>query len=227
MFMLRRAFMTILSLVSAGVSACIPYAVATTATPVAERATTLSATAMPSIAMFDSAGGRSWLSLDTEARIPINDQSDAGFRVVGASGVVVNYKRLLTDSAARVRVAVMPGFGFVNFASHAHFEATLLISGYEPRGTATRVDRGALFVPYGGLRVMQVAPLSPDAVHDTPTAGGFLGLRIGSAELGVSPEVGVFYDHSALGVRRGNTVVVPSLNVHGDELIRVLRQGLR
>jgi hypothetical protein len=121
----------------------------------------------------------------------------------------------------------MPGFGFVNFASHAHFEATLLVSGYEPMGAATRVERSPLFVPYGGLRVMQVAPLSPDAVHDTPTAGGFLGLRIGSPEFGVSPEVGVFYDHSALGVRKGNVVVVPSLNFHGDELIRILRQGLR
>jgi len=219
--------MTILSLVAAGLSACIPYAVGTTATPAAERETTLSATAMPSIALFDSTGGRSWLSVDAETRFPIDARSDAGFRVVGGSGVVVNYKRLLTDSAARMRVAVMPGFGFVNFASHAHFEATLLVSGYEPMGAATRVEHGSQFVPYGGLRVMQVAPLSPDAVHDTPTAGGFLGLRIGSPEFGISPEVGVFYDHSALGVRKGNMVVVPSLNFHGDELIRILRQGLR
>lgn len=225
--MLRHTFIIVLSIASAGVSGCIPYAVGTTATPARARATTLSAMAMPSIAVFDSAGGRSWLSLDTETRIPIDDRSDAGFRVVGGSGVVANYKRLLTDSAARMRVAVMPSFGFLNFASHAHFEATLLVSGYEPRGPATRVERGSLFAPYGRLRVMQVAPLSPDAVHDTPTAGGFFGLRIGSPEFGVSPEVGVFYDHSALGVRKGNTIVVPSLNFHGDELIRILRQGLR
>ena len=40
---------------------------------------------------------------------------------------------------------------------------------------------------------MQVAPLGYRAVHDTPTAGGFLGLRIGSPDFGVSPEVGVYY----------------------------------
>jgi hypothetical protein len=211
-----------------GVSGCIPYAVGTTATPVAPgaRATTLSAMAMPSIITFDSAGGRSWMSLDSETRIPIDNRSDAGFRVVGGSGVVVNYKRLLTDTATRTRVAVMPGFGFVNFASHAHFEATLLVSGYESREQATRLERGSRFVPYGGLRVMQVAPLSPDAVHDTPTAGGFLGVKIGSAAFGISPEVGVFYDRSALRVRKGNIVVVPSVNFHGDELIRILRLGL-
>jgi hypothetical protein len=69
---------------------------------------------------------------------------------------------------------------------------------------------------------MQVAPLNRDAVHDRPTAGGFLGLKIGRNDLGVSPEVGVFYDHSALEVRRGDLVVVPSINVHGDQLVRAI-----
>jgi hypothetical protein len=70
---------------------------------------------------------------------------------------------------------------------------------------------------------MQVAPLHSDAVHDRPTAGGFVGVRFGRATFGVSPEIGVFYDHSALGVRKGNVVVVPTLAFHGDELIDIIR----
>src|SRR5262245_14181695 len=101
--MLRQISITFRSLVFVGVWGCIPYAVGTTATPLpaGQRATTVSAMAMPSIAVFDSTGGRSWMSLDTETRFGIDNRSDAGFRVVGASGVVVNYKRLLTDSATR------------------------------------------------------------------------------------------------------------------------------
>jgi hypothetical protein len=56
-----------------------------------------------------------------------------------------------------------------------------------------------------------VAPLSRSAVSDSPTAGGFLGLRIGREQLGISPEVGVYYDRSALGVRSHDVIVVPAL----------------
>src|SRR5688572_8425077 len=173
----RHAFTAIFSIAAAGLSGCIPYSVGTTATPVpsGQRATTLSVTAMPSFALFDSTGGR-WMSLDGDSRLPIDNRSDVGFRAVGGAGLVVSYKRLLSDSSSKTRVAVMPGFGFLNLASHAHFETTLLVSGYEPQGSAARVDGRPPLVPYGGLRVMQVAPLSSDAVHDAPTAGGFFGL---------------------------------------------------
>ena len=76
--------------------------------------------------------------------------------------------------------------------------------------------------PYGGLRVMQVAPLARGAVHDSPTAGGFLGLRIGRSAFGISPEVGVFYDRSALELRKRNVIVVPAISVHGDILDQLL-----
>jgi hypothetical protein len=66
-----------------------------------------------------------------------------------------------------------------------------------------------------------VAPLSSSAPSDSPTAGGFLGLRIGTEQLGVSPEVGVYYDRSALEVRSRDVIVVLALVIHGSELIRV------
>jgi hypothetical protein len=49
----------------------------------------------------------------------------------------------------------------------------------------------------------------------------FLGLRVGTEQLRVSPEVGVYYDRSALGVRSRDVIVVLALVVHGSELIRV------
>ena len=73
----------------------------------------------------------------------------------------------------------MGGIGLVNWGNHAYFELTLL-------GSA----RQALSTPYGGLRASQVAPLSRSAVSDSPTAGGFLGLRIGREQLGVSEDGG-------------------------------------
>jgi len=101
--------------------------------------------------------------------------------------------------------------GFVNWGNHAHFEATLIASGHQ-----------SLLTPYGGLRLAQVVPLSRSARSDSPTAGGFFGLRIGKEELGVSAEVGVFYDRSALGVRSSDVIVVPALVLHGEKLLNAL-----
>ena len=100
----------------------------------------------------------------------------------------------------------MVGGGLVNWGDHLHLEATLITS-------AAESDR---FTPYGGIRAMQVIPISRGAVHDSPTLGAFLGTRIGSLTSGISPEIGVFYDHSALRIRKGNLLIVPSLTVHGD-----------
>jgi hypothetical protein len=109
-------------------------------------------------------------------------------------------------------VALEGSGGIVNFGEHAMVGATLLASGRE----------SAQVTPYGGVRVMQVAPLSRGAVHDAPSVGAFFGARFGRRDHGVSPELGVFYDPSALGIRRGNLLVVPSISVHGDELLRTI-----
>lgn len=206
---------------------CIPYTVASTAKPVApgQRTTTMSAYAMPSIANFDSGRTVAGLGVDYETRWGLDPRSDMGVRVVSFSGVVANYKRLLTDTASRTRVAIMSGAGIVNLGDHAHFETSLLISGDEGPAGSNRPTSN--IVPYGGLRIMQVAPIAEGALHDQPTIGGFIGVRLGSVNFGVSPEVGVFYDHSALDVRRNEVVVVPAISFHGDRLIEVVSDLLR
>jgi hypothetical protein len=203
-------------------AACIPYSVITTAepTPRGERQTTMSVTAMPSVALYDSTRATNFTIIEGVTRIGLDSVSDVGFRA-GGGGITMNYKRLLTRRDEPALVSIMPGFGFVNMAQHAHFELTLLAS---RRSSPIEPDeRERVIVPYGGLRVMQVAPLHRDAVHDRPTAGAFVGMRFGRATFGVSPEVGIFYDHSALGVREGNVVVVPTIAFHGDELIDIIR----
>jgi hypothetical protein len=143
---------------------------------------------------------------DLELRYGLGEKSDLGFRVPGGSGAVFTYKRRLTQSAApeSSAVAIMAGGGFVNFGEHAETELTLLASGRQSSDVLT---------PYGGLRVMQVFPLSRTAVHDTPTAGGFIGMRLQLGDIDVSPELGVYYDHSALGLRSRNYIVVPGVSV--------------
>lgn len=191
--------------------ACIPYSVGATAQTVApgERTTTAMVFVIPdAVDVRDDGAAGPMRALDWETRFGIDDRSDVGVRIPSGSGVVVNYKRRVAgaahpDSAA---VATMFGGGLVNWGEHAHLEATLLASAR----TRSHVT------PYGGLRVMQVAPLSRGAVHDTPTAGGFLGLRIGSAEMGVSPELAVYWDRSALGLRDRSIIIVPTIALHGD-----------
>jgi hypothetical protein len=69
---------------------------------------------------------------------------------------------------------------------------------------------------------MQVIPMSRNAVHDSPTAGGYIGMRLCFGDVDVSPELGVYYDRSALGVRSTNYIVVPgiSLTPHTRRVIR-------
>ena len=58
--------------------------------------------------------------------------------------------------------------------------------------------------------------MNKGAVHDSPTLGGFFGARLGSLIAGISPELGIFYDHSALKIHKGNVLFVPAITVHGD-----------
>lgn len=199
-----------------GVTACVPHTVATTAqpVPVGDAAPALIWYSIANgIEVMRDTGSIAWLGIDAEARVGVTDRADVGIRVTSGTGAVVTYKYRLTrnDDRRASAIAIMSGGGIVNFGNHVHFEATLLASGHQ-----------SLFTPYGGLRVAQVVPLSRGAPSDSPTAGGFLGLRIGKEQLGVSAEVGVFYDRSALGVRSSNVIVVPALVIHGSELIRAI-----
>lgn len=197
---------------------CIPYTVGGTAQPVPPRevASSMSLFFLPD--GFDLRDEDSTslplYGLDGEARWGLNERADVGVRITTLSGVVVTYKHRLSANPdpSRPALAVLAGGGFVNAGEHLHVELSLLASGAEHR----------LVTPYGGVRGMQVVPIGRDAVSDTPTLGGFLGVRIGDRDLGVSPEIGVFYDKSALGVRDRNVIIVPAVTVHGRRLIEAL-----
>lgn len=215
------------------VTACIPYTVGTTAQPVSvgDRTATLVTYAMPSVNVLDSAradrpSSASTLAADGEVRWGLDHRSDMGIRITSGSGMVLNYKRLLSDTASRTRFALITGAGVVNMAQHGHVELTLLASGWEPETRFRNASNPepVPIVTYGGLRVMQVMPLAEGAVRDQPTVGAFFGARIGRVDYGVSPEIGVFYDHSAMGVRKRDLVIIPAISVHGDALIRALRE---
>ena len=190
---------------------CIPLTVGSTATPVPVGTTVNSTSAyfVPN-SFDDSLNHRSYprYGVDYEVRFGFDDHSDIGVRVPSGSGIVANYKRRLNgeSQAPGAATAIMVGGGIVNWGEHAHLEATLITS-------AAENDR---FTPYGGLRAMQVIPIDRGAVHDSPTLGGFLGARIGSLTAGLSPEIGIFYDHSALHLHKGNILFVPAITVHGD-----------
>lgn len=202
------------------VTACTPYAVATTARPLprGERSESQIFTVVPGGARSpDDSSSVAMPGIDLEQRFGLDERSDLGVRVPTFSGVVVTYKRRLdglTDEPGAA-TGLMVGGGFVNYGQHAHLEATLIRSGSETGRT----------VPYGGIRALQVIPLSSTAPHDSPTIGGFGGMRFGDRDGGISAELGVFYDRSALKLRRGDLVVVPSITVHGGALRRLVPVG--
>jgi hypothetical protein len=210
-------------------AACIPYTVGTTAQPVrpGESVQSVAMTVMPEVGSLDSTRGHSFLSSDAETRRGIDSLSDFGIRLVSMSGIVANYKRLVSRTDSPLLVALSGGGGFVNLGEHALFEATVLVSANErfPGGPgSTELPRTTnTVIPYAGLRLMQVAPLSSAAVHDEPTAGILAGVRFGRQSFGLSLEVGVFHDPSALEVRQNDWVVVPALVLHGRELLEMLR----
>ncbi|MES2524965.1 MAG: hypothetical protein V4617_19870 [Gemmatimonadota bacterium] len=201
--------------------ACTPYTVHSSARPLAqgESRRTSMFFVVPGGAKFesDSGGGSASAALpgyDIEQRYGLDDRSDVGLRITTVSGAIVSYKRRLdgpSDKDSRA-TALMLGGGFVNLGQHAHFEATLITSGREGRS----------FTPYGGIRALQVVRMSTDVPNDKPTLGGFGGVRFGDNAAGISLELGVFYDRSALGLRRNDVVIVPSVSFSGGALRRMV-----
>jgi hypothetical protein len=190
---------------------CIPLTVGSTARPVPVGTTVHSMSVYVVPNSFDDTVNKRFYpryGVDPEVRFGLDEHSDIGVRIPSFSGIVANYKRRLNgvSQAPGAATAIMVGGGLVNWGDHAHLEATMITS-------AEDNDR---FTPYGGIRVMQVIPISNGAVHDSPTLGGFLGARIGTLTAGISPEIGVFYDHSALRIRKGSVLFVPAITIHGD-----------
>lgn len=211
-----------LALLAGGPVACIPYAVGSTAQPLpaGESRTATTVYRIPRGLDFGDDSSDSdnapFVGLDGEYRRGLGNGADIGFRVPSFSGLVLNYKRRIagSDSLGAPALSVMPGAGLVNWLSHAHVEMTVMASGRR-RGGVT---------PYGGARVMQVVPLEPDARRDTPTAGGYAGVRLGGDGGGVYIELGVYHDKSTLGLRRSNVITVPSITLDGD-LLDALRDA--
>jgi hypothetical protein len=194
---------------------CISYSVGTTARPVPKGKfqPNLMVYWVPNgIENVDSSGtvrdSLAYASADFEGRWGLSDSSDLGLRVPAGSGAIINYKRLINgpNDPNRTAVSAIVGTGIVNFGNHAFFEAGLIASGKEGD-----------HVPYGGIRAMQVVPLNRTAVHDTPTAGVFGGVRFRvGTNFSFSPELGVYHDKSALHLRKRNVLLIPSISFHWD-----------
>ena len=198
-------------------SGCLPYTVGSTAATVPDGEWVPSGNLyfIPNAieTPFDSVSG-ALVGVDAEARFGLSPRSDVGIRIPSYSGIVISYKRRLgTRSDNRPNFAALVGAGVVNLASHAYVEATLIAS-------ASESNR---LTPYGGVRIMQVVPIQRGAVSDSPTAGGFFGMRVGTTTRGISPEIGIYYDRSALGLRKNTVIFVPAVTLHGADLLDLLR----
>lgn len=190
-----------------GGTACLPYTVGSTAqtVPTGKTTTAMSYYFIPNAVRAEGDTiAVPMAGIDREWRHGMSERSDFGVRLTAGSGAVVNYKRRIRDvDAGGPAVAYMVGAGIVNWGEHAHFEATLVASG----------DERASVTPFGGVRAMQVAPISLGAPTDSPTLGVFGGVQLGDGGLTIRPELGVFYDRSTLGLRSSSFIVVPAITI--------------
>ena len=203
------------TLVLLPLAACLPYTVGTSAqtVPANESRHSASYYFIPNaIKEPDDTVAVPLSGVDYEWRHGLDTQSDVAFRLL-PGGVTASYKHRFgpdTSHAGSARAFAIGG-GIVNGGEHALVEATLMASGRED----------GPMNPYYGVRAIQVIPITAGAVSDRPTIGVFGGLQIGNQWFSVRPELGVFYDHSALGVRQGDVIIVPALTLmrgrHRDE----------
>ena len=187
-------------------TACLPYTVGTSAQTVPANESTRSASSYfaPNAVRLDDSVAAPMFGLDLEYRHGLDALSDVGFRVL-PGGATTTYKRRFgadTSHAGSARAFAIGG-GVVNWGEHALIEATLMASGRED-GPMT---------PYYGVRAMQTIPITSGAVSDQPTVGVFGGLQIGNGWFSVRPELGVFYDHSALALRKSDLLIVPAFTL--------------
>jgi len=217
----------VLVLAPALLSACVSYGVGSTAATVPEGertfATLIEATPAPDYGemacaddtYYDCIDGTTTVvpMMSSEVRLGIDARSDWGVRTIGYSGLIASYKRSFSADTSGLQGAMIVGAGMLNGFNTLAGELTLVVS--PPEGTVT---------PYGGLRFQQTMPLN-NSPQDSPTAGVFAGVRFGSREFGISPEVGVHYDRSALRLRERSIVVVPVITLHGRGILDGLFPG--
>lgn len=189
-----------------GATACIPYTVGSTAQTVPDGQTTHTTSwyfVPNAFARPEDTLAAPMYGVDNEWRHGVDARSDVGFRITPA-GVVLNYKHRVGDApAGKPAVAWMVGSGIVNGGEHLHFEGTVIASG----------DESSSMMPFGGVRAMQVVPITTTAVRDSPTLGAFGGVQFGDASFTVRPELGIYYDRPALGLRQNNFIFVPAVTL--------------
>jgi hypothetical protein len=216
---LRSALLLTAAALAAGLAGCVPYAVGSTPATVAPREVEPRVVAQVTSSRrnldedADDVGGVG-LTVGNEARLGLDERSDVGFQILGLGSITATYKRRLTgDVGGDEGAALVVGGGVVG-TSHLHAEATLVAS-------PGPIDEARRVVPYGGVRVQDLTPLADDALGSSPAVGVFGGARFGWPDLALSPELGLFYSPSP--VRGGSDlVVVPSISVRGERLVRAL-----
>jgi len=198
----------------------MPYAAGTTARTVPAGDLRISAPVypVPQGLFLDSTiadNNTNYLAFDFRVRSGLSKRADIGFRAFGG-GATLEYKRRVAGAQETgSALALQGGAGVINNGNHIYFEGGAIASAAPSR----------TFVPYGGVRAMQVLPIGIDAAADTPTLGSFVGVRIGDADLGFSSEVGVYYDKPAFDVKARRVHVIPSITLHGSRLIEALSSG--
>ncbi|MBZ0089979.1 MAG: hypothetical protein K8H90_06345, partial [Thermoanaerobaculia bacterium] len=198
-----------------GLTGCVPYAVGNTAATVpAERvepsALVQIASSRRDLQRGDREGG-AVLAVANEARLGLDQYSDIGVRLSGLGSVSATYKRRISGLPGQdAGAAILVGAGIVG-TSHFHSEATLIVSMEERNQIA----------PYGGIRIQDLAPFTDGALNTPVAIGVFAGGRFGWPDLGISPELGVFYSPSPVSGGR-TTVIVPSVTIRGQRLIKAL-----
>ncbi|HYW51140.1 MAG TPA: hypothetical protein VE861_11055 [Gemmatimonadaceae bacterium] len=199
---------------AAFLTGCISYTVGQGAetAPVGQKVSSTSVNVVPGTIDDDTPTRRP--SVDTEVRFGLDDRTDIGFRIATWSGFMATWKRQLTraDTATQVenrpRTSIMLGGGILNMGEHAGLEATLISSG---KWTRT----GQL---YGAVRTAYVLPLSRTAIEDDPVVGASVGYLFGDRSYSIGPELGIYYDRSALGLNTSRILVIPSVVVRASGL---------
>lgn len=206
--------------VSAIGTGCIPYAVGSTARPATQGQTrfTFSSYALPrTLELQKPPKSGTKIGMDIEARRGISDRADLGIRIPSISGAILTYKRRLDGVSYKsgAGIAAQVGGGVLSYGSHGELEATVIASG----------DEKGLFTSYGGLRGVYTVPLMGSYDKDDPVYGGFLGMRLGTSDFGMSVELGVFRDRSQYPTDKRNVAIVPSISFHGDllEMLNIRR----
>ena len=198
----------LLALAASMVDGCIPYGVGSTARTVKPNQTRYSVTTyvLPrDLGLQKFPHAPVFVGADIEVRRGIDYKSDIGVRFAGVEGIIVSYKRQLTNPE-RTRgpeVSAMVGGGFITMLPFGELEGTLIVSDREE----------GRFTPYGGLRAAYTSPMTTGVTRRPLTYGGFGGLRAGSPDAGVFVELGVFRDKSTLVPSTKNVAIVPSITI--------------